>query len=53
MLALRYLDDLPETQVAEILGCSVGAVRSQTHKAITQLRSVLPSLGLTSTEVDR
>ena len=53
VLALRYLDDLPETQVAEILGCSVGAVRSQTHKAITQLRSVLPSLGLTSTEVDR
>ena len=51
VLVLRYLEDLPESQVAEILGCSVGTVRSQTHKAITQLRMVLPSLGLTSTEV--
>lgn len=51
VLVLRYLEDLPESRVAEILGCSVGTVRSQTHKAITQLRSVLPSLGLTSTEV--
>jgi len=53
MLVLRYLEDLPEAQVADILGCSVGTVRSQTHKAIAQLRSVLPSLGLTSTEVGR
>jgi RNA polymerase sigma factor (sigma-70 family) len=47
MLVLRYLEDLPEAQVAGLLGCSVGTVRSQTHKAIAQLRSVLPSLGLT------
>ena len=53
MLVLRYLDDLPEAQVAELLGCSVGTVRSQTHKGIAQLRLVLPSLGLTSTEVGR
>ena len=53
MLVLRYLEDLPEAQVADILGCSVGTVRSQTHKAIVQLRSVLPSLGLTSAEVGR
>jgi RNA polymerase sigma factor (sigma-70 family) len=53
MLVLRYLEDLPEAQVADILGCSVGTVRSQTHKAIAQLRLVLPSLGLTSTEVGR
>ena len=53
VLALRYLEDLPESQVAEILGCSVGTVRSQTHKAITQLRSVLVSLGLTNTEVNQ
>jgi RNA polymerase sigma-70 factor (sigma-E family) len=52
VLALRYLEDLPESQVAEILGCSVGTVRSQTHKAIAQLRSVLPSLGLTNSEVN-
>jgi RNA polymerase sigma-70 factor (sigma-E family) len=53
MLVLRYLEDLPEAQVADILGCSVGTVRSQTHKAIAQLRLVLPSLGLTSTEAGR
>ena len=53
VLVLRYLEDLPEAQVADILGCSVGTVRSQTHKALAQLRSVLPSLGLTSTEAGR
>jgi len=51
VLVLRYLEDLPESQVAEILGCSVGTVRSQNHKAVTQLRLALPSLGLTNTEV--
>lgn len=51
VLVLRYLEDLPESQVAEILGCSVGTVRSQSHRAVAQLRLVLPSLGLTSTEV--
>jgi RNA polymerase sigma factor (sigma-70 family) len=34
VLVLRYLEDLPEAKVAEILGCSVGTVRSQTHKAV-------------------
>lgn len=51
VLVLRYLEDLSETQVADVLGCSVGTVRSQTHRALAQLRSVLPSLGLTSSEV--
>jgi RNA polymerase sigma-70 factor (sigma-E family) len=53
VLVLRSLEDMPESQVADILGCSVGTVRSQTHKAVAQLRSALPSLGLTSTEVTR
>jgi RNA polymerase sigma factor (sigma-70 family) len=53
VLVLRYLEDLPEAQVADILGCSVGTVRSQTHKAIAQLRSVLPSPGQASTEVSK
>jgi RNA polymerase sigma-70 factor (sigma-E family) len=53
MLVLRYLEDLPEAQVAGILGCSVGTVRSQTHKAIAQLRLALPSQGQESTEVSR
>ena len=51
VLALRYFEDLPETQVASILGCSVGTVRSQTYKALTQLQAAQASAGLTSTEV--
>jgi RNA polymerase sigma-70 factor (sigma-E family) len=51
VLVLRYLEDLPESQVAEILGCSVGTVRSQAHKAVIQLRAALPSLGPVNTEV--
>ena len=51
VVVLRYLEDLPESQVADILGCSVGTVRSQTHKAVAQLRSVLPALGPANTEV--
>jgi RNA polymerase sigma factor (sigma-70 family) len=51
VLVLRYYEDLPEAQVAAILGCSVGTVRSQAHKAVTQLRSVLTDPGLTNTEV--
>jgi RNA polymerase sigma-70 factor (sigma-E family) len=49
VLVLRYFEDLPETQVASILGCSVGTVRSQTHKAIAQLRATLSAAELTST----
>jgi RNA polymerase sigma-70 factor (sigma-E family) len=41
VLVLRYFEDLPEAQVASILVCSVGTVRSQTHKALVQLRSAL------------
>lgn len=41
VLALRYFDDLSEAQVAEILGCSVGTVKSTASRALERLRNVL------------
>ncbi|GAA4905674.1 RNA polymerase sigma-70 factor (sigma-E family) [Nonomuraea thailandensis] len=41
VLVLRYYEDLPESEVARIMGCSVGTVRSQTHQAIVRLRELV------------
>ena len=41
ILVLRYYEDLPEARVAEVLNCSVGTVRSRTHRAVSQLRRLL------------
>jgi len=38
-VVLRYFDDLTEAQAAEMLGCSVGTVKSQCAKALTRLRT--------------
>lgn len=38
VLVLRYFDDLPETEVATALGCSVGTVKSQSSRALARLR---------------
>jgi RNA polymerase sigma factor (sigma-70 family) len=37
-LVLRYFEDLTETQVAELMGCSLGTVKSTTARALQQLR---------------
>ncbi len=47
VLVLRYYDDLTETQIAQALNCSVGTVRSRTHRAMARLRQMLPDLSLT------
>ncbi|GIH93802.1 SigE family RNA polymerase sigma factor [Planobispora siamensis] len=44
VLVLRYYEDLPEAEVAAILGCSVGTVRSTTHRSLARLRTLAPEL---------
>ena len=40
-LMLRYFDDLSEAQVAEVMGCSVGTVKSTTSRALARLRVIV------------
>ncbi|WP_424536322.1 SigE family RNA polymerase sigma factor [Sphaerisporangium viridialbum] len=44
VLVLRYFEDLPEAEVAHIMGCSVGTVRSTAHRSLARLRAVAPEL---------
>lgn len=37
-IVLRYYEDLTEAQTAEILGCSIGTVKSHTSRALKHLR---------------
>jgi|tagenome__1003787_1003787.scaffolds.fasta_scaffold20731205_2 RNA polymerase sigma-70 factor (sigma-E family) len=54
VLVLRFLEDLPAVEVARIVGCSEGTVRSQTHHALGRMRTILARIQATSqsTEVN-
>jgi RNA polymerase sigma-70 factor (sigma-E family) len=43
VLVLRYWEDLPEAEIAQTLGCSVGTVKSQASRGIARLRELLPA----------
>jgi RNA polymerase sigma-70 factor (sigma-E family) len=40
-IVLRYYQDLTEAQTAEVMGCSVGAVKSQVSAGLRRLRETL------------
>ena len=44
VIVLRYFDDLTESQTADLLGISVGTVKSQAHDALVRLRTLVPDL---------
>lgn len=43
VIVLRYGEDLSEREVAELMGCSVGSVKSQASRGLRRLRE-MPSL---------
>jgi RNA polymerase sigma-70 factor (sigma-E family) len=51
VVVLRFYEDLPESEVARLLGVSVGTVRSQVHRTLGRLRELCPDLAPTR-EVD-
>jgi len=52
VVVLRYFEDRTEADTADVLGISVGTVKSQTHAALARMRQRVPDLSptLTATE---
>jgi RNA polymerase sigma factor (sigma-70 family) len=40
-VVLRYLGDLSEAQTADLMGCSVGSVKTHSSRGLSALREVL------------
>jgi RNA polymerase sigma-70 factor (sigma-E family) len=53
VVVLRYLDDLTEREAAEVLGVSVGTVKSQSHAALARLRNLRELRDLVGREAPR
>jgi RNA polymerase sigma-70 factor (sigma-E family) len=46
VLVLRYYEDLAETEVARLLGCAPGTVKTHTRRGLAALRSALAAEGM-------
>ena len=53
VLVLRYTEDLSEAATAELLGCSVSTVRSQTVRGLSRLRALLGAAASTAVLEER
>lgn len=45
VVVLRYYEDLSEREIADVLGCSTGNVKSTAHRALQSLRAALDTDG--------
>jgi RNA polymerase sigma-70 factor (sigma-E family) len=45
VVVLRFYEDLTEAAIADVLGCSVGTVKSNSSRALAKLRVALAPLG--------
>lgn len=50
VLVLRYFEDLPDEQIAQLLGCPTSTVRSHANRALGRLRA-LPGVSRTGRSV--
>ncbi|MCA0178590.1 MAG: SigE family RNA polymerase sigma factor [Actinobacteria bacterium] len=52
VVVLRYFEDRSEIDTAEVLGISVGTVKSQAYDGLANLRKVMGENGIVSTKED-